>query len=169
MDRRDATVNERVFRDHFYPKATGDQKDRPRPITKEVEGIYRLKHKGREYLMYHALFRGTDWEKNPIDFNLLMGKYEIPDFQFKRDPHTDEINDAQTQIMGHETFYDIPFTKEKAKELIEMGIERIGLTVIDETGKKWSCTKQEFVNGDFDELVERNSGYAAYLERERRK
>ena len=107
LDRRDATVNERVFRDHFYPKAIGSQKDRPRPITKEVQGIYRLKHKGKEYLMYHAMFRATDWEKNPIDFNPLMGKYEIPDFQFKGDPHTDEVIDAQTQIMGHETFYVI--------------------------------------------------------------
>lgn len=164
LDRRDATVNERVFRDHFYPKAIGSQKDRPRPITKEVEGIYRLKHKGKEYLMYHALFKGTDWEKNQINFNLLMGKYEIPEFQFKRDPNTDVVIDAQTQITGHETFYDIPFTKEKAKELIEMGIERIGLTVIDETGKRWSCSKQEFLNGDFDELVERKSGFATYLE-----
>jgi hypothetical protein len=167
LDRRDATTNERVFRDHFYPKAIGSQKDRPRPITKEVQGIYRLKHKGKEYLMYHALFRATDWEKNEMDFSLLMGKYEIPEFHFKRDANTDQVIDAQTQIMGHQTSYDIPFTKEKAQELIEMGIERIGLTVIDSTGKKWSCSKQEFINVDFDELVDRKSGFAAYLEERR--
>jgi hypothetical protein len=169
LDRRDESINERVWRTHFLPKATGDQQDRPRPITKEVQGIYRSKHKGKEYLTYHAMFRGTDWEKNPIDFNLLMGKYEIPEFQFRRDPHTDEVINAQTQITGHRTHYDIEFTKAKAQELIGMVAEGslLGLVVIDPSGKKWSCSKQEFINVDFDELVDRKTGFAAYLEERR--
>jgi hypothetical protein len=48
-----------------------------------------------------------------------------------------------------------------------MGIESIGLAVIYPTGKKWSCSKQEFVNMDFDELVDRKTGFAAYLEERR--
>jgi hypothetical protein len=74
----------------------------------------------------------------------------------------------KTQVSGFVTIYDILFSKAKARELVNMSSDEGGavlsMSTRDQSGKRWSCTKQELVNVDFDELVDRKSGFAAYLE-----
>jgi hypothetical protein len=163
LDKRDESILERNWQRFFYPLATAQQKDRPRPITQQVNGMYRLKHLNKEYIIFHSSWKSTSWKKNPIDFNQLMGRYDIPEFQHEIDPNTNEIVEGKTQISGHTRFYDIPFTKETAKSLIEIGREGMDFIVIDSHGRKYSCSMNEYINDSYDELIDRKSGFAEYM------
>jgi hypothetical protein len=70
----------------------------------------------------------------------------------------------KTQVSGFVTIYDILFSKAKASMSSDEGGAVLSMSTRDQSGKRWSCTKQELVNVDFDELVDRKSGFAAYLE-----
>jgi hypothetical protein len=163
---KDETCNDIAYTRHFLPLVTAQQKDRPRPVTKEVQGIYRLKDKGKEYLIYHALFRGTDWKRNEVNFSMLMGRYQLPKFRYEIDPNTNEVITEKTQVQGLDTVYDIPFSKEKAKELIDMSVTGFPtLVIIDPVGgKKYSCLIDEFIKEEFDVLISQKTGLAQYLE-----
>jgi hypothetical protein len=115
----DDPVEARVFYRHFRPLAIAQQKDRPRPITMEVQSISRLRHKGDEYLTYQVLYKSEDWRHNPISFSpSSQGTYKIPRFRVEMDPNTNEVKPGSAQIESLTTYYDIPFSKEKAKELL---------------------------------------------------
>jgi hypothetical protein len=169
---RDPPCHERVWNSWFKPLATAQQKDKPRPVTIEIKQIIRLKHKGKEYLKYGATLRCTDYRRNAIDFYETFGHYELPRFTVQTDPNTEEIIEGSAQVDGHETIYDIPFTKEKVKELLSMSPEdgKIQLTIVDQTGKRCSCNQNEFLNDSYDELIDRKTGYFEYLrDRDRKK
>jgi hypothetical protein len=164
---RDETTNELAFFRHFYPLVLGQtQNGKPRPVTKEVNQIYRLRNKGKEWLMYNATFRGTDWKRNALDWNYLMCRYQIPIFRYELDPNTNEVIPEKTQIQGLDTVYDIPYSKETAQELISMSPTGTpSLIIIDPAGnKKYSCNQREFVNDDFDKIIDVKSGFAQYIE-----
>lgn len=162
---RDPSCHERVFYTHFKPLAIAQQKYKPRPVTMEVKQITRLKHKGKEFLKYGATLRCTDYRRNAIDFYETFGYYELPIFTVQTDPNTEEVIKESAQVDGHEQVYDIPFTKEKVKELIGMASEsdKVGLAIADRNGTRYSCNLSEFMNESYDELVDKKSGYAEYL------
>ncbi len=144
---RENTIQDRGFYGHFKPLATAQQQQRPREITKEVEQISRLRNKGQEWITYQAVFRSKDWKG--IDEQTL------------------ESDPAKTQVAGWDTYYDIPFTPDTAKELISSSVEgSLTLTVVDTAngGKRYSCNVDEFVNEDFDTLINLKSGFAEYLD-----
>jgi hypothetical protein len=161
----DPSVNERTF-DIFKAKATEHFKDIKRPITKETQGIYRLKYGGKEYLMHHSLYKSYDWKRNKISWTFLEGRISKPIFHVDIDPNTGEIIDNSAMVDGHETIYDIAYTKEKAQELVDMYSTDAAfqLIVVDQNGRKYSCAVDEFVNGDYDELISIKSGFAQYME-----
>jgi hypothetical protein len=165
---RENTIQDRGFYGHFKPLATAQQQQRPREITKEVEQISRLRNKGQEWITYQAVFRSKDWKGNPINFgSMLFGKYQLPQFQLGIDEQTLESDPAKTQVAGWDTYYDIPFTPDTAKELISSSVEgSLTLTVVDTAngGKRYSCNVDEFVNEDFDTLINLKSGFAEYLD-----
>ena len=171
----DEPTEARVFYKHFKPWAIGQQKDRPRPIAMAVLSITRLKHRGNEYITYQVHFQSEDWRHNPIGFApSSQGTFKVPKFRCQIDPNTNEIKKGTAQIDSHQTFYDIPFTKDKVLELLEMYPEDrepgpSNLTVVDPTGRRYSCSRDEFVNVDYDKLIDRKTGFASYLEEKERK
>jgi hypothetical protein len=86
---------------------------------------------------------------------------------------TYEIKKGSAQIESHQTFYDVPFSKEKAQELLDMFSEDLepgphNLTIVDSTGRRQSCNLDEFVNADYDDLVNLKTGFSEWMkERER--
>lgn len=169
----DEPTEARVFYKHFKPLAVAQQKDgRQRPITVEVQSITRLKHKGNEYLTYQVLYRSEDWRHNPISFApSSQGTFKVPRFRVDIDPNTNEPRQGTAQIDSLHTFYDVPFSKEKAKELISMssGESPLSLTVVDQSGRRFSCNPNEFVNEEFDSLVNDKSGFSEWSKERDRK
>jgi hypothetical protein len=167
----DDPIEARVFYKHFKPLAIAQQKDRQRPITVEVQSISRLRYKGNEYLTYQVLYRSEDWRHNPISFTpSSQGVYKVPRFRVDIDPNTNEVRPGTAQIESHQTFYDIPFTPEKAKELLDMFSEEMepgpaNLTVVDSGlgGRRFSCNVDEFVNMDYNEPVNLKTGFTEYM------
>jgi hypothetical protein len=162
---REETVHEMVFNRHFKPLAIAQQKSKPRPVTMEVKQITRVKHKGKGFLKYGATLKSSDYRTNAIDFYETFGHYELPKFAVQTDPNTEEIIEGSAQVNGWESVYDIPFTKEKAKELLAMAPENgsIGLAIVDSNGKRYSCSQNEFLNDSYDELIDRKTGFSDYL------
>jgi hypothetical protein len=165
----DDPIEARVFYKHFKPLAIAQQKERRRPITVEVQSISRLKHKGNEYLTYQILYKSEDWRHNPISFTpSSQGVYKIPRFRVEIDPNTNEPRPETARIESQITQYDIPFTKEKAMELLGMFSEEIepgphNLAIVDSSGRRFSCNVDEFVNMDYDELVNIKTGFSEYM------
>jgi hypothetical protein len=172
----DDPIEARVFYKHFKPLAIAQQKDgRQRPITMEVQSISRLRHKGNEYLTYQVLYKSEDWRHNPISFSpSSQGVYKIPRFRVEMDPNTNEVKPGSAQIDTLQTFYDIPFSKEKAKELLDIFSDGMepgpqNLMIVDSSSRRFSCSVDEFVNADFDDLVNLKTGFNEWMtERERK-
>jgi hypothetical protein len=169
----DDPVEARNFYKHFMPLAVAQQKDRQRPITVEVQSVSRLRHKGNEYLTYRVLYRSEDWRHNTLNFcPSNQGTYKVPRFRVDIDPNTNEVRPGTAQIESLQTHYDIPFSKEKANELISMSSEDspLTLTIIDSSGRRHSCNPDEFVNEEFESLVDLKTGLAEYMaDRDRNK
>jgi hypothetical protein len=80
--------------------------------------------------------------------SLFVGKVAgIPIFEKKLNPDTEEI-ETGAMIHDHKTLYQIPFTKEKVKELEPYFTDKVGFTVIDRSGKRHSCSLKEFMDMD---------------------
>lgn len=60
----DDHIEARVFYKHFKPLAVAQQKERQRPIAVEVQGITRLRHRGKEWLTWRGVYRSEDWRHN---------------------------------------------------------------------------------------------------------
>jgi hypothetical protein len=170
----DEPIESRVFSKHFRPLASAQQKDRKRPIRMEVHSICRLKHRGQEWITFQVCYRSEDWRHNPISFFPgIQGTYKVPRFRVEIDPNTNEIKKETAQIESLQTFYDISFSKEKVQELLgifsedlEPGVQN--LTIVDSSGRRHSCSRKEFIDEDYDKLVDKKTGFAAYMEEKER-
>jgi hypothetical protein len=99
--------------------------------------------------------------------------YKIPRFHVDVDPNTNEVISGTAQIESHQTFYDIPHTKEKVLELLSMFPEDLepgpsNLTVVDSSGRRHSCNREEFISKQFDDLVNLKTGFAEYMQEKER-
>jgi hypothetical protein len=124
-----------------------------RQVTQEVSQIYRKKVTGEgEFLMYNLHLRGTDWKGNPREFDTLWGRYSKPIFMLEKDPATQNV--TSTQISSHETIHDVPFSKQKLEELLEMSTEPISLVVYGSANRRYGIQSiEDFLNADHDDLV----------------
>lgn len=124
-----------------------------RPVEQEVTQIYRRKIAGEgEFIFYNVTFYGKDWKGNRKDFATLLGRYEKPIFIREMDPATQDV--TSTQIGSHETVYDIPFTKQKLEELIDMSIEALSMIVYGSAGRRLGVLSlEDYRNGSLEDLV----------------
>jgi hypothetical protein len=139
-------VQDRTY-EIFYAQSKG------RKTTKEVSQIYRRKVPNEgEFLMYNMTLRGNDWKGNDQEYSMLQGRYDKPMFRLEKDPQSQEV--TSRQISGYKTIHDIPFSKEKVNEILEMSIEPLSLIVIGPDGKKYSIQSvDEFREGSLEDLV----------------
>ena len=143
----DASGEARVW-NRFWPMINGNVRTKNQNIEQQISGLYRVKDKGKEWLTYHILLIGSDHKGEQKDFPLFVGKVAgIPIFEKKLNPDTEEI-ETGAMIHDHKTLYQIPFTKEKVKELEPYFTDKVGFTVIDRSGKRHSCSLKEFMDMD---------------------
>jgi hypothetical protein len=142
----ETTPHDRAYQ-HFYAQTRG------RAIDAEVTQIYRKKvAKEGEYLLYNLHLTGTDWKGNEQEFSTLWGRFEKPIFKLEKNPETQAI--TATQIASHKTVHDIPFTREKLDELLEMATEPVSLIVFGIGGRKFSIFSiEDYRNGTIEDLV----------------
>lgn len=124
-----------------------------RAVTQEVTQIYRKKITGEgEFLLYNVSLIGEDWKGNVQDFGTLMGRYEKPIFRLDKDPATQTI--TTTQISSHKTIYDIPYTKQKLDELLNMASEPVSMIVYGSAGRRLGVLSlDDYKNGSLEDLV----------------
>jgi hypothetical protein len=124
-----------------------------REVTADVSQIYRKKVTGEgEFLMYNLNLKGKDWKGNERDFSTLMGRYNKPIFMLEKDPQTQAV--TSTQISNHKTIHDIPFTREKLDELLDMSDEPLSLVVYGTANRKYGIQSiEDFRNGEHEDLV----------------
>jgi hypothetical protein len=91
----------------------------------------------------------------------------------RRHPNTNEVIQGTAQIESLETHYNVPFTKEKAQELLDMYPEKLepgpnNLMIVDSSVRRFSCNKEEFVEAGYEDLLNLKIGFAEYMaDRER--
>jgi hypothetical protein len=64
-------------------------------------------------------------------------------------------------ILDHETHYSIPFTKEKAQELLKDARENVSLAVVASNGRPYSASREQFLNDSIDDIVESHTKHRA--------
>jgi hypothetical protein len=142
----DKTCHDRAY-EQWYALVKG------RPVTQEVTQIYRRKIPAEgEFLTYNVHFLGKDWKGNDQDFDTLMGRYEKPVFRLDKDPSTQEV--TSTQISSHRTVYDVPFSKNKLDDLLDMSAEPLSLIVYGSAGRKYGLQSvDDFREGAIEDLI----------------
>ena len=143
-----------------YEKTVHDRKyewwhaqTRGRATRPEITQIYRKKiAKEGEYLLYNITWRGTDWKGNEEEFSTLMGRYEKPIFRIEKNPQTQEVSSSQVQ--GHKTIHDIPYTKERLDELLDIASEPVSLIVFGVGNRRYTVQSlEDYKNGSIEDLV----------------
>ena len=124
-----------------------------RPVYQEVTQIYRRRVTGEgEFLLYNLELTGTDWKGNEQTFSTLLGRYEKPIFRLEKNPETQEI--SSTQISSHKTVYDIPYTRARLDELLDMASEPISLVVYGTAGRRLGLQSiEDYRNGNIEDLI----------------
>jgi hypothetical protein len=141
---------------------TGNAKLRNQDIETKIQAMYRHKDKDGEWLTYHVTLYGFDWENNRISFPYTEGKTEgFPIFHRRVDPQTDEIVPGSTTILELRDKYNIPFSKQKVEELSEHFSDIIQFIVKEKGagGRRLSCSRQQFTDLEFDELIAELTDY----------
>ena len=77
----------------------------------------------------------------------------MPIFNKRLDPATNAVIPGITQVQELKTIHTIPFTKQRVNELSKHFVEPVSFIVVDKTGRKYSCSLEEFIDLPHDELV----------------
>jgi hypothetical protein len=159
------TVHDRFF-DIWYSKISENEKQ---PIYLRIDSISREKVKDKEYLFGHCTYIGKDWLGNQKTFDHIYGKIDhIPIWEREAniDPETHSMKPTYkiSGVMDHRTEYTIPFSKEKAEELLESARENIQFVVHGGNNRKYSCTKEQFLNDSIEDIVESHTKFKAVSE-----
>lgn len=127
-------------------------KEYKKPVTKEINGIYRLKHNGKEYFYYHQTTRSTDDMGNEFSVFETKGRYQLPHFSYNYDPNSGQR--LATGIHDHETVYELEWPKDFTPELQALCSENLNnLTVITQGRKYGGFSLHGFKEESFDDLV----------------
>jgi hypothetical protein len=141
------TANEENIR-IFYEKTKASGK----PIRREITKIVRLKEEGKEWFYYGQELRSQDSLGNEIEVYMQpVGKYDLPEFSFIVDPHTDAR--IPNGIKSTSTVYELEWPKEWTPELEKDVSDNVDLVLIKQNRHYGGYSFDEFKLRTFDELV----------------
>jgi hypothetical protein len=149
----------------FHALVTGKESIKSQEIEQTITNLTRLKDSRGEWLTYGIELKGKNWKNNKVDFFHTEGVIQgIPTFHQEIDPQTEQIIPETTTVEELRTIHTIPFTKAKIAELSPYFSENVSFIVKDKAtgGKRYSCTKREFTELSYDELIDLKTGWAEY-------
>jgi hypothetical protein len=158
------TVHDRVW-DWWLTLVTAD------PVANQdikitIPQVYRIKEPGtgKEWLFYNKEMRGRDWKGNPKDWFTLEGVTDgMPEWEYEIDPSTQKVISGTTQVLEVTKEYTIPFTKANVESISKYFKIPLSCIIIDQNGRKHSCTLEEFRDTPYDELVNLKTGLAEFM------
>lgn len=168
----EVTSSDRIWK-RFYFQVNGSTTLKNQLIRQEISNLIRLKHAGREWLVYEVVLKGKNWKGNEVHAIHMEGKITdgctdgLPTFYRDIDPRTDRVIPGTTQMLEHKPTYTIPFTKERVNEVAAFLTERHGFSIQEPNGRTYSCSREEFTEIPFDELISLKTGFADYLKGKR--
>ena len=131
---------------HSKTKASG------KPIRREIVKVVRVKEKAKEYFYYGQSLTSEDALGNEIHVYMQpIGSYELPEFSFIVDPHTDARipNGIKNKKMVYELKWPGDFTKELEQDIAD----KVDLLVMTPSRIYGGFTWDDFKNRTFEELV----------------
>ena len=91
----------------------------------------------------------------------------MPTFEKEIDPSTNDVIAGTTQVMEMTKVYTIPFTKEKIDEISKYFADTTFFCIVDITCRKYSCSRKEFSDVSYDELIDKKTGLTDYMRSKR--
>ncbi|HEY7570338.1 MAG TPA: hypothetical protein VH796_03115 [Nitrososphaeraceae archaeon] len=94
----------------------------------------------------------------------------MPTFHREIDPQTETVIPESTQIHDLKTTYTIPFGKQKVNELAPYFSENVSFAVKERAtgGRRYSCSRREFTEMSYDDLIDLKTGFAEYTRNRQR-
>jgi hypothetical protein len=132
--------------------------------TYSIQHIIRIKHRSKEYMVYRLNEEVVDSNNRVHQGDRQIGWHTLPvtETTTKRHDEFGEAVDTDIRIVGQRLVYEIPFDREKVKELIQnskspagsMGVARGSNSPPDIVSGNlltvWN--EQEFIESEFDDL-----------------
>ncbi|GEM_PF-2206119 len=121
-----------------------------------VVSMYRIKHQSKEYIYYYRELVGKDFLGNTHKaFEQDIGVIEKPEVNYAMNTEG-EVKGTHFEMVKE---YDIPFSKQKALEILKQGRKpTVNFYVMEESGFKFKVDEDEFLNMDFDTVVKIGRG-----------
>jgi hypothetical protein len=141
------------------------------PVAKQeiqirIPQLYRTKDpaSGKEWLFYNKEMYGYDWKGNRKDWSTLEGVIDgMPEFHYEIDPTTYKVIPGTTQVLEITRKYTIPFTKDAIEKITPFFRNPFSCIIIDQHGRKYSCSLSEFKDMAYDELINLKNGYTEFM------
>ena len=93
----------------------------------------------------------------------------MPILDKRIDPSTNEIIPGSTLVHEVKSVYTIPFSKQKVNELSKYFADNTGFIVKDKhSTTRYSCSMQEFLNLEYEELLNLKTGFTDYMKSQKR-
>ncbi len=138
--------------DQLEKRFLGLAKEAKAPIKKEITSIYRIRERNKEFFWYAEEASSKDSNGNTIQYyKNPIGKYENPDFRVEVDEATG--NKVATEIISHETVYELSWPKDFTPEMEKRLYKKVSLTIVDQNRKYGGFSWQDYKERSFDELV----------------
>jgi hypothetical protein len=159
------SVHDRVW-DWWLSLVTSD------PVSKQdiqirIPQLYRKMDPatGKEFLFYNKEMYGLDWKGNKKSWDTLEGVTDgMPEFSYEIDPTTNKVIAGTTQVLEVTRKYTIPFSKEAVEKIKPYFTSPLSCIIIDPTsGRKYSCSLQEFKDMPYEELINLKNGWTEYM------
>lgn len=107
----------------------------------------------KDFIFYEKREVIPDLVGNDNTLTTLEGRYSMPKFRNVYDNATGDS--TSIQISGYETVYDIPYSPEKMREILESGDStNTSFVLILGTTRYGSFTAEDFVERSFEELTQ---------------
>lgn len=138
----------------FYQLVTwgADARTPVQPLQHSITKIVRVKPGLEEFVYYNDEMVGYDMMENRHNYTKCVGRYEMPIFRKEYDSVTKRS--VGREVVAHEIKYDIPYTKEKIRELLAQAKEGQFYMYVLAGGRKYEIFSQDdFAEGTFEELV----------------
>jgi len=130
-------------------------------IKRKITQIYRKRLGNRkEFILYNIILSAKDQIGNSHTMSKLEGRHQEPEFNMEWDESQGKA--VARGLVGHETIYDIPFSKENMQNIIAMDDfaeenqdtdEGISFALDAGYQKFGGFSEYEFLNKSFDELL----------------
>ena len=120
---------------------------------KVINQVWRVSAgRDKDYIVYEEKEIGLDHQDNEVSMVRTIGKYSKPTFRNKNNAYGEPI---ATEFVGEKTIYEIPYSKQKMREILDSGDSSNTTFVLQVGNQKFGdYGAEDFINKSFEELYQ---------------